>query len=154
MRFTKIKSNGKTVELQWHESKLNGEEISHHLTSPDAPSPALPSALAAFVPIVLDLLQLPEDWSENLRVQSLSINHEKGDGRMGLVITCLKKLPDANAPLVLNTPHLRQPVNDDDTGPGFFIEGMGEALDDVLSAALGFYNGERAQGDLFPKAAA
>lgn len=150
MRFSKIKYDGERVVLEWTTKKLNKEEVEQRLTSLQRPAPKFIEAMEAFRPIVFDLLKLPDSYKEGFRVTGLSINEEEGDGRAGLVVTCRKSLPDANSPLILNTPHLREIVDGDkDQGPGFFIAGMDEALRYMMEVAEKFVAGERDQGDLF-----
>jgi len=149
MKFTKIKYDGERVILEWVTKKLNREEVEQRLTSAQRPSPAFIEAMQAFQPIVFDLLRLPLDYASGFRVTGLSINEEEGDGRAGLVITCRKTLPDCNSPLILNTPHMREPVDDNDDGPGFYIEGVADALALMCEQAEKFVGGERDQGDLF-----
>lgn len=150
MRFTKIKFNGFQVQLTWIEKKGSSGEVESTLKSYERPDPELGNAMRAFVPIVFDLLDLLRgDWEVDFLVTGLSIN-EEDDGRKGLVITCLKKLEKANAPLVLNTPHLREPVEDEEfERTGYFTDGMLEALERAEKAARGYVEGKREQGDLF-----
>jgi hypothetical protein len=148
MRFTKIKWNGMRVSLEWIDKK-GKTEVEHHLNSYDVPAPALEKSLSAFVPIALDLLELPQSYRNDLRVTGLSTN-EEDDERAGLVITLQKKIKQANAPLVLNTPHLREPVAPAEYGAvGFFTNGMSEAIDKAQVAAIDYHNGKRAQVDAF-----
>lgn len=147
MRFTKIKYDGSTVLLTWTTKKVTGEEVRHELTSPQDPHPDFLSALDEFRPTVLELLELDEDYGSGLRVQSLSINEEK-DGRIGCVVTSLKTLDAAHSPLVLNTPHLRERV-DETTDRGFLSDEMMTAIARVEREAEAYVNGKRAQGDLF-----
>lgn len=148
MKFSKIKWNGMKVFLAWIDKK-GKTEIEHHLNSYDTPAPELPKALSAFVPIVLDLLELPQAYRDDLRVTGLSIN-EEGDERSGLVVTCQKKIAQANSPLILNTPHLREPVAPTEHGAvGFFTNGMSEAIDKAQVAAIDYYRGKRAQTEIF-----
>jgi hypothetical protein len=151
MKFTKIKYDGKKVELSWNEKSKKGTEISHTLTSTEAPAIELKNALNAFERFVEDLLEVAPQWMLTLKVTGLSINEEE-DGRAGLVITSQKKLSGANAPLVVNTPHLREVVKLGEDGPGFFLGGMAEAIDEAATAATAFFNGKRAQRTLFDSA--
>lgn len=154
MNITKIKYDGEKVEISWKDVGVGGTETTHTQTSRQTPSPRFVAALHAFVPIVVDLLRLPEGYEIGLRVQSLSINYEEGDGREGLVVTSLKDLKDTfNAPLVLNTPHLRQVVDDEEDGrSGFLTSELSSALAVARGAAERFLDGERAQVDAFANA--
>jgi hypothetical protein len=135
MKFFKIKYNGEKVALSWTEHKLGGTEIEHNLHSGQTPAPDLPAALKKFERFVEELLEVPADWMNTLKVTGLSINEEEDDGREGLVITCQKKLASTNGPLVVNTPHLREPVKLGEEGPGFFLDGMAEAIETANNAA-------------------
>lgn len=148
MNFRKIKTNGVKVELEWT-TEVGSDETEHRLTSFAEPHPDLVSALAAFVPIVIRLLGVHPEWSEGLTVSSISINTED-DGRIGCVVTCLRTLPLCNAPLVINTPHLREPREDAEDGRrGFFVEGMAEAIDEAQTQAAAYLKGKRAQTEMF-----
>lgn len=147
MKITKIKRQPNSVTITRVDAQgPNETEIT--LRSFEQPAASFDDALRAFVDLVLTLLKLPDAYRENFRVTGLSVNYEEADERMGLVVTCQKQLPDANAPLVLNTPHLREPI-EGETGPGFFIAGWESALDTALGEAVKFVNGTRAQRDLF-----
>lgn len=151
MQFTKIKYDGKQVELAWTEKKKS-TEIIHTLSSKEQPDIELPNALAGFADFVERLAEVPHAWMRNVRVTSVSINVEEKDGRLGLVITSQKKLADANSPLVVNTPHLRQSVKLGEEGVGFFLVGMEDAIDRAERAAQGFVGGKRTQTNLFDSA--
>lgn len=148
MKLRKMKYDGSTVCLAWIENPDARNEIEQSLKSFDKPAPSFVKALSAFVPHVLDLLELPSTYTDGLRVQSLSINYEdEGDGRCGLVITSLKSLKQANSPLVLNTPHLREDTDDDPPeATGRFLSGMGACLHDAIAEARAFVkDGKREQ---------
>lgn len=149
MKFSKIKFNGYRVELIWSTRAPGSlDETETKLSSGAAPRPEFVAAFNAFKPLALDLLELPE-YGEGFIVTGLSINEEDNDGRGGLVITSMKTLKQANAPLVLNTPHLREPVDDNQDGAaGFYTEGMSGALATMLGEAKRYVNGERAQQEL------
>lgn len=148
MKFSKIKWDGACVELQWT-SKLDGAgEITHALKSYDTPRPEFVEAMRAMVPHVLEVLELEAaDWDDTLTVSGLSINQED-DGRRGLVCTCRRALDIANAPLIINTPHLRE-FMDDEQLKGFIPDDMLRAVEQVEREAALYLKGKRAQGDLF-----
>jgi hypothetical protein len=148
MRFQKIKYNGEQVELRWVTKKPNLDEESHRLTSFQRPDVDLQKAMRAFVPLVFTLLELPQSYDQAFLVRGLTIIEEESDGRLGLVITCQKKLEHANAPAIINTPYMREAVGAD-RGPGFFLPGTMAAIEDAELAAARFVKGERFQKDLF-----
>jgi hypothetical protein len=158
MRFSKIKYNGAAVELQWVVGKeFQTAEVKHVLKSIEPPAPQLLESLNAFLPFVAQLLELPEvelgqpTFMDEVWVSGLALNEEEGSGRRGIVITCRKPLKGARAPLIFNTPHLREDL--DLEGPGFMLRGMMDAIEDAERAAQAFVNGERAQGELFDREA-
>lgn len=151
MKFSKVKYDGKKVELLWTE-KSSGAVIEHKLTSSQAPEKKFVEAMEGFTDFVAEILELsPEYVREGFKVTGVSMNEEEGDGRAGCVITSQKKLAAANAPLVINTPHLREPMEGDanEGGAGFFIAGMEEAIAELHTCARRYVDGERLQRDLF-----
>lgn len=153
MQFTRIKyrdGDGK-VELVWetNEGPKRKDAISHSLTSFDRPHPDFVKGLEAFLDPVLELLELRDAYRVGMKVTGLAINYEDGDGRCGLVVTCLKELDEARSPLVLNTPHLREWTNEDEEGPGFMSTELEGRLDRMQGLARDYLNGIREQGDLF-----
>lgn len=150
MKFTKIKWDGKRVELHWTEKRGPTTDVDQVLKSFDQPSPKFRAVFTNFASIVVQFLELPESWLTELRVTGLSTNEEEGDGRAGLVITSVKNVEGANSPLVLNTPHLREAVKGDEMErDGFMTSEMMEAMSDAWNAAEAYLKGEREQRDMF-----
>lgn len=148
MKFSKIKWDGATVELQWTTKLDGGGEVAHSLKSMDTPRPEFISAMQAFVPEVLELLELDgAGWDDELTVSGLSINEEE-DGRRGLVCTCRRALTIANAPLILNTPHLRE-RRDEEGESGFLPDELLTLVGRMEGEAQLYLKGKRAQADLF-----
>jgi hypothetical protein len=130
-RFRKVKYDGDTVELTWA-TQHNADVIAHTMTSPGKPRDAFPGSMQAFIPTVLTLLELSEDYSVGLRVRGLSIKAGRdGEGRM-LILTCQKNL-DESTPYIFNTPLIKEA----DTGI------IGKLLDQCESEATQFLRGER-----------
>lgn len=159
MRFTKIKNSRLNITLEWETKAGDVDVIKHSMTSYSRPEPEFTEALQAFVGPVMNLLELPSGFDEDLEIIGLSINYEGGweDDelpRRGLVVTCLKKLDRAYAPLVLNTPHLREFMEGDPDGddnhylPPEFLS----RLHEIQMRARRFIDGKREQGDLFDQA--
>lgn len=152
MRFSKIKYDGKQVALVWTTKKPKAggatEEVVHHLTCGEHPVPAFARALQAFVPFVLTTLELPRDYGEGVKVTGLSINEEEKDGRLGLVATCQKKLELTNAPVIFNTPHLRERL-DEEMDAGFLPSSVVDLIDAASNCAHRYVEGERQQATLF-----
>lgn len=147
MEFRKIKHSDKT-ELTWTTSAGGEDVIVATLASYDLPEPEFREAFAALVPHVVQLLELPEDYGEGMKVTSVSIGRNDHQG-LGVVITALKKISGAKAPLVINTPHV---VEIDESGPEM-TDALFHAIEELEARAARYVQGHRAQGDLFEEAA-
>ena len=81
MPFTKIKYDGKQVELHWTETKA-GTDIEHVMRCRQQPTPAFKEVFSGIArPLVMNFLDLPAHW--NIAVTGLSINIEDNDERLG-----------------------------------------------------------------------
>lgn len=145
MRIKKVKYDLATVSITLADAgeKWDREEA---VNSREAPHPDFVAALADLVPCVLDLCELPTDYEEGMRVQSVSFS-EDTDGNRGAVVTAIKTLADVPAPLVLNTPHVSERPNAE--GACTMPRRLSHALDVVEREARAFLDGKRAQADLF-----
>ena len=150
MEFTKIKrtSEGR-LEFGWRvppSPERKDDEREGALRSYDQPLQEFTDAMQALVPHVVKLLELPEKYGESMRVSGVSISYTKED-RKGAVITCLKQVAGANAPLVLNTPYLPE-MDLDDPNPSMPTD-MLAAIEALEAQAARYVDGEREQRDLF-----
>jgi hypothetical protein len=145
--FQTIKDDGAQVQLKW-DTKEGTDTISHELKCFDRPHPDFVAALKGLVPHVLKLLELPELYRQDFRVRGLSISRQGDD--WGVVITCLKDLPDTASPLVLNTPYLpEQPTSEG--GPCMSVD-LADAIGDLEREARAYVKGKREQSDMFEAA--
>lgn len=147
MHFTRIKVTDKVVELDWSELLPNGEKKSISLESPNRPLPALLAAMAALRDYVVELLELPSTWLDELRITTINIDEGK-DGRRGLIVTCLRPIAKAaKRPLVMNTPQMREPNSEEDVEM-FLPDEILTLVKRAEVAAMAFVNGEREQTEL------
>lgn len=149
--FRKIGFKDGEVVLRWTVERRGGlEEEKSELTSKDPPLPSFHAALQALAGWVGTCLEIGED---GLTIRSVSINHE--EDRRGFVVTALTALPATfNAPLVLNSPHLREGVESEEIGPGFADDTLIELVNALEKEASRYLGGERQQRDLFRSDAA
>lgn len=152
-QFTKVVANGKNVQIHWISRRKTASEVeeqhNHQLECPEKPRPKFDKALQAFLPFLLTIIGAPADWTENTEITGISLNKEE-DRRRGIVITAKRKCPFGNAPIALNTPHLRESLDDTkETGPNFLLPGMADAIDTMCDEAQAYLDGDRAQGELF-----
>lgn len=121
------------------------------MTCNDAPRPEMATALQALVPDLLDICELPEDYRSGLTIASVSLSYGGDEETMGAVMTGLKALCTARAPLVLNSPHLpSEPYSDGADEPTLPAETVAK-LATVEGEAFLYVDGDRAQGSLFAK---
>jgi hypothetical protein len=155
VRFSKIKYNPDKakVELHWT-TEEDGAAVEHILTSDSKPQPELPIALDAFREHVIELLQVGDAWLPvSLIVTGISLNEGEGeDPRRGIIITCRRALEKAHAPLMFNTPHLREATESSPLGtPGVFLDYMDDAIAQAEKAAAAYVHGHREQLSIFEK---
>lgn len=147
MRFKRIKFDGAEIRLEWSEETGREDESHEHvLISKDRPAAEFSDVLGLLVDPVLELLELPEEYAGGMTVRGVSFSYSKDD-RMGAVVTCLKELHEANAPLVLNTPHLQEP-DVDDPNPQL-SPAMSRVLHELQQQAVRYVGGHREQRDMF-----
>ncbi|GJG88753.1 hypothetical protein tb265_39340 [Gemmatimonadetes bacterium T265] len=148
-RFKKIKFDGATVTLEWTDGGRKWEKV-EVFTGRELPHPDFTAALAACVPVVLDLLELPDEYAHGMTVRGVSLSVDD-EGHEGAVVTCLKALDAVPAPLVLNTPHVSTRENAE--GEPSMPDALGDALETIKREAQCYLaGGKRAQADLFSDA--
>lgn len=150
MRLRKIKHKAGKTEIHWTTTvEDTGDETKSELTSFDDPEPEFVTAMEALAADVLEICELPDDYTIGMDVTGLSLSYTDDD-RMGATITALKGLEEANSPLVINTPHLPE-IDFDDPNPQM-TPGMERRVDDLIERAKRFIGGKRAQKDMFDPA--
>lgn len=145
----KVSWDGERVLVKWEVMQPKGVD-EFQLSCVDAPATDLLDALAALRPRVAEICQLPEEYCASMEIRGVSFSYG-GEGRvMGATITALKPLATANAPLVVNTPHLASESYSED-GPTDKLLSTAAivALEAVMVEALRYIDGHRAQRDLF-----
>lgn len=152
---TKISWDGERVKIRFEVPREDGVD-EFEMSCIDVPAPSLTKGLQALKPHVRDILELPPAYCEWLDIRGVSFSYG-GEGRvMGATITALKKLKAANAPLVLNTPHLASaPYGDDENGTEKLLSSATvETLRELQAEVLAYVDGQRAQHDMFAGAPA
>ncbi len=151
-QFTKIVTTSKHLALHWQSRRKTASDVeeltSHETVCPELPRPEFQTAMQAFLPFFLTIIGAPASWKESTKITGVSINKEE-DGRRGVVLTASRKCPHGAAPIALNSPHLREQIEDKETGNNFFLAGMDQALDTLCEEAQAYLEGERSQGELF-----
>ena len=144
MPYTKIKHGPKGTSLTRVEDRSNQDSIESTMTSHELPRPEFIAALQALGSWVIDVCELPPSYEEGLTVTGVSISlGEYG----GCVVTALKQVSGAAAPVGINSPHVPA-VATRDGGGALPKRGVG-MLEQLESEAERFWKGERAQAELF-----
>jgi len=147
MLFTKIKAKGSRIHLEWEESKGAGEPDEHVLRSNERPRPEFIDSFLELRQAVIIEAELPDEMLSQITPSGLSLSYYD-DGRMGAVITGIRKLQNSNSPLVINTPHKPDaPANDNDQTPLLSVE-TSELIDVVVREAVLYVQGDRAEKPL------
>lgn len=142
--FSKIRFDGEKVVIVYTvDRESGGDPDEYSLKSADTPSVEFTMALQALKRDVVDICEFPSTDEKKFTVRGVSLSHT--DGVLGVVITALKLVETANAPLVINTPHLAQT----DTAPSLPIA-TADRIKTLCEQAQKYVDGERAQGELFP----
>lgn len=149
MRFTKIKWNGKQVTLAWKHRGSDTESTASEMTCSDFPRAEFAEALQEFAKHIASLISAPVEWIDRMTVTTLSISY-KGEGEArGLVVSASLPLEDSNAPFVINTPHLKEPVADIGEEGSTLPSGMVALMDRMFGLAEQYRLGTREQLDAF-----
>jgi len=118
------------------------DKISVVVESKDEPKQSLTDALQALAPHALAMCEIPAEWESGVSVRSVKMKHS--DAGVGVVITCLKTL-ETKQVCCLNSPYT--PENSE-----FGAQLTATAVTDLyglMTEALAYVDGKRAQGDLF-----
>jgi hypothetical protein len=150
----KVSWDGERVVVKWEIPKPGGID-KYQLSCVDAPARELTDALNAMRRHVADICELPAKYGDSLEIRGASYSYGGDDRVMGATITALKKLTTANAPLVINTPHLPEhPYSKGGEEMALPLPpAAAEALHELARQALRYVEGHRVQRDLFAKPA-
>ena len=132
--FEKIKIKDGKVEIV--ESSSDKLTITQIKTVGYDPLDSFGEALQNLAKYVAIICEFPEGYESDIEVIGVTLTANTGNGP-GAVITALKKLDHASAPLVVNTPHLTV-----DGEPGLPF-GCIEALEHLEGEAEKFIAGKR-----------
>lgn len=149
MMFNRIALNTKRVAIDYRGQMENPKDKSATaFTSTQKPKQEFVDAFSAFMPIVRKLLGLPEKWFESVAITAVHIG-EKSQRRT-VQVSCMRTIPDTNAPFNFTTPLLWEQADDDESaGTLTWPKGLDEALTKLQAQASQYIAGSREQGDLF-----
>jgi hypothetical protein len=147
MKFSRISVTKKGVELAYErKDEHKSEEVV--AKSAERPLPSFADALQSFTAFVIDLLEIPDEWRDNLTVTTLNLSEDK-NGYRGLIVTATRPIPKAyDRPLVMNTPLVREGSEDASDEACTLSDEVLELVALVEGEAVRYLNGEREQLDL------
>jgi hypothetical protein len=143
-RFTKIKFDGAKVRLEYQVTRPGGGDPDEFaLQCADRPLPEFVSSLAALRADVCQICEFPSKEVTTLTMRGVSLAYK--DGVMGCVLTALRTVTTADAPLILNTPYLPQKAQSGCLLPASTVR----RVNALHVEAARYLAGEREQGSLF-----
>lgn len=152
MNITKIRRKRTAVVIEY-----TTDNNDFAVTAHEPPLPSFDAALAALVPVVLDVLHLPKTYAGTkgedgallnpLTVTGLTIS-EKQEVRL-VTLVAKKDLPDAHSPFNIATPmrFLEHPETEGSYSPALTDKQVA-LVEALLEQAEKYIEGERAQGTL------
>lgn len=152
---TKIKIGDGPVlrEIEYVEKNLKtGERKTISLSTSESPQDSFFNQFERLKYAIAAICELPDDPVFMQRLTATGISFKHKDGVMGVVITGQLKTKGANAPLIINTPH----VDDNPDSNACLDAGPYTCVRMVLVKANKFIDGDRKyqQLDLFEEAEA
>lgn len=152
VRFTKIKYDGSKVRIDYEvERKDGGDPDEYTLFCADTPARSFVAAMDALTQDVVTICELAQGDAAQITVRGVTLTW--AHGIMGACITAMKALKTANAPLVLNTPHIPSDAYGPTAGGPILDPSTVTRLRTLADEAQKYVDGERAQADLFAEAA-
>lgn len=148
-QICKVKFDGSRVEIRYTVARGGGDPDEYELKCRDLPRKEFEQALKDLRPHAAKILELDEDYLEKATVRGVTFSFT--NDVMGAVMTIIRPLETANAPLILNTPHLpSESYNEDSKGGNDLLLSPEcvDALKALESEANAYIDGQRAQGML------
>ncbi len=119
------------------------------LTSSAEPVPEMKIAVKSLAPALCKMLELPDDWEQNVIVHSVMMRYNDDDMTpCGAVMGARKVLKHGSSPFNFNSPY--RPVQSKDAAAALPPEAV-SLIDEVCEHALEFIAGKRSQEELFPE---
>ena len=146
--ITSVRNLRKSIRIEWTEGN---DEISHNFH--DNPLPEFYKALDALKPHVCSLCELHPRDAEKLTVSGITVR-DKGENALALVVA-RKAIKKGRRIFNIATPLLPMYPSENNKAADFMPEETAAAIETVISEAIKYLGGERAQGQIqFVEAAA
>ncbi len=135
----KIRYKDGAVELHWWTPNGQDREAGEFICK-DKPADEFEAAMQALVPLMVRKLEFPADVKDRVTITTVSLSADWGNN-LGVVISgsCVV----AAGGFGLNTPRLRQPQTEEETGPGTLTIDEWQLVADLAARAHEYLDGAR-----------
>ncbi|MDI6808283.1 MAG: hypothetical protein QME66_04780 [Candidatus Eisenbacteria bacterium] len=151
MRIKKVKVTGEDRVHIAYETMNNGQWDEFSLTCAQKAAPGFYEALKDLVPHVVEICELPKEYSSRIAVQGVSASYAGEKEVMGATILAALLLDHSNCNLNLNTPYKISESYSD--GPGdekqLMTDECCKALEELYEECEKYIRGLRVQIELF-----
>ncbi len=149
MTITKIKYNGKKVQIMYRKPVTGGEPDEYSLACSDAPRREFITALEALAPYARDLCELGQDDPQRWIVKGASLSYAGENDTLGAVLILERKLHESNVNLNIVTPIKIEEFYAGGRKVGdpkqLMPQGMVDAVYELIHEAEAYVAGQRAQ---------
>lgn len=144
-RITKVKLIEKSQRIQIEYDQKNQSAWDQYMiTCKDPARPEFYETLKELVKHVIEMCELPDNYTPRIEVRGVSISYSNG---MGATISAAMKLIYSSQPLNLNTPYKEWGSENDGQAMSYECHQVLKILQEECNL---YIQGERAQGSLFP----
>jgi hypothetical protein len=154
MRIRKVKITKYNQVIMVYESGSRNQD-EYSFTCSEKARPEFYKALEAMSEFVLDMCELPESYTDRIKVRGVSYSYGGENDTMGATISASMTLEESYQALNLVTPHKASEMYCPDTPDDdkqLLSGDCVEALKKLITECELYIKGDRAQGSLFPEA--
>lgn len=151
MRILKVKvTKNNKIMMVWEEPTKQGTYDEYQMTCSDEARPEFYVKLQALGVHALEMLELPENYLDRIKVKGVSFSYGGDMEVMGATIITQMELLNSNQDLNLNTPHKASaPYSEGPADEKQLLTGdCVEALLELIEECKAYVSGDRAQGKL------
>ena len=142
--LSKIRDKDGVVELHWWTPNGQDRESGEFICK-DKPTDEFGEAMQALRDEVVKYLELPEPWKENITITTVSLSADRANN-LGVVISGSCRVSAGG--FGLSTPRLRQPLTEEEAGPGTLTIDEWAKIANLATLAHSYREGDRTQRGL------
>jgi hypothetical protein len=141
LQINKVKYDKKLGLVTIEYDQIGDDEVKITLKSTDAPLDELVDCFYNLIPYVETICQLPDGYCNDSEIRGVSLSWT--NGIMGVVVTCLIPLDNANSPMVINTPHVPSEQYSEGGQSPVLSKDVVTVIKTLIEEATRYINGER-----------